>query len=69
VGSDTAADQGAPEAALPGGRSTQVNPAEGPARLREATPETSAPRVAFYISHEDEQKVMKEAGLIPAERP
>lgn len=23
------------------------------------------PKVAFYISHEDEQKVMREAGLIP----
>ncbi len=26
----------------------------------------SGPKVAFYISHEDEQKVMREAGLIPA---
>ena len=26
----------------------------------------SGPKVAFYISHDDEQKVMKEAGLIPA---
>ena len=25
----------------------------------------SGPKVVFYISHDDEQKVMKEAGLIP----
>lgn len=25
----------------------------------------SGPRVVFYISHEDEQKVMREAGLLP----
>jgi hypothetical protein len=27
----------------------------------------SGPKVAFYISHDDEQKVMREAGLIPEE--
>ena len=26
----------------------------------------AGPRVAFWISHEDEQKVMQEAGLIPS---
>ncbi|MES3020169.1 MAG: hypothetical protein V4857_01160 [Pseudomonadota bacterium] len=26
-------------------------------------------KVAFYISHDDEQKVMREAGLIPAAQP
>jgi hypothetical protein len=29
----------------------------------------SGPKVVFYISHDDEQKVMQEAGLIPAEEP
>jgi hypothetical protein len=29
----------------------------------------SGPKVAFYISHDDEQKTMQEAGLIPADRP
>ena len=28
----------------------------------------SGPKVVFWISHEDEQKVMQEAGLIPGER-
>lgn len=27
----------------------------------------SGPRVVFYISHDDEQKVMKDAGLIPTD--
>ena len=27
----------------------------------------TGPKVAFYISHEDEQKVMREAGLLPAD--
>lgn len=27
----------------------------------------TGPKVAFYISHEDEQRVMREAGLIPGE--
>jgi hypothetical protein len=27
----------------------------------------TGPKVAFYISHDDEQKTMREAGLIPAE--
>jgi hypothetical protein len=27
----------------------------------------SGPKVAFWISHEDEQKVMQEAGLVPTE--
>jgi len=27
----------------------------------------SGPKAAFWISHEDEQKVMREAGLIPAD--
>lgn len=29
----------------------------------------SGPKVAFYISHDDEQKVMQDAGLIPAKGP
>jgi hypothetical protein len=29
----------------------------------------SGPRIVFYISHDDEQRVMREAGLIPAEQP
>ena len=28
----------------------------------------SGPKVAFYISHDDEQQVMQEAGLVPNER-
>ena len=28
----------------------------------------TGPKVVFYISHDDEQKVMKEAGLIPADK-
>ena len=28
----------------------------------------TGPKIAFYISHDDEQKVMQEAGLIPAEQ-
>ncbi|MCC2642244.1 MAG: hypothetical protein K0S45_2657 [Nitrospira sp.] len=28
--------------------------------------EGSGPKITFYISHDDEQKVMQEAGLIPA---
>lgn len=27
----------------------------------------TGPKVAFYISHEDEQQVMREAGLLPAD--
>jgi hypothetical protein len=30
---------------------------------------SSGPKVAFYISHDDEQKVMQEAGLIPTKQP
>ena len=28
----------------------------------------TGPKVVLYISHDDEQKVMKEAGLIPGDR-
>lgn len=27
----------------------------------------SGPKVVFWISHDDEQKIMQEAGLIPSE--